>query len=78
MDWGPVVIGVGGAVAGSTVTELFESRRRSRSDLQVELSDLRGEITVAKEQLLLRNAELTALNNRIQDVLDRINADHQP
>lgn len=62
---------------GALVTELVESRRRTRDTARHELRSLQTDVQAAHEQSLLAATQLLALNQRVNDVLDRLNRERQ-
>ena len=58
---------------GATVTELVESRRRARDSALSDLRQLKTDVQAAHEQALLATTQMQALNQRVNDVLDRLN-----
>ena len=62
---------------GALATELVESRRRARDTARHELRSLQTDVQAAHEQSLLAATQLLALNQRVNDVLDRLNRERQ-
>ena len=58
---------------GALVTELVESRRRARDSARSDLRQLKTDVQAAHEQALLAATQMQALNQRVDDVLDRLN-----
>ena len=67
----------GAAVMGALVTEFVESRRRAHDTARHELRSLQADVQAAHEQSLLAATQLLALNQRVNDVLDRLNRETQ-
>ena len=68
---------MGSAVIGAVVTEVVEMRRRSRDSARATLQTLQSDVAAAHEQALLASTQLMALNQRVNDVLDRLNREAQ-
>ena len=62
---------------GATVTELVESRRRARDAARSDLRQLKVDVQAAHEQALLAATQMQALNQRVNDVLNRLNREAQ-
>ena len=75
--WPTIAGSIGSAVTGAVVTEVIEMRRRRTSSARAELHQLRDDVTAAREQALLASSQLEALNQRVSDVLDRLNREAQ-
>jgi hypothetical protein len=75
--WGEILSSVGAAVMGATVTELVESRRRARDAARSDLRQLKVDVQAAHEQALLAATQMQALNQRVNDVLNRLNREAQ-
>ena len=58
---------------GAVVTEVVEMRRRARDSARSELRQLQADVQAAHEQALLAATQMQALNQRVNDVLDRLN-----
>ncbi len=62
---------------GAVVTEVVEMRRRARDSARSDLRQLKADVQAAHEQALLAAAQMQALNQRVNDVLDRLNREAQ-
>ncbi|MDA8311042.1 MAG: hypothetical protein M0Z46_10610 [Actinomycetota bacterium] len=62
---------------GAVVTEVVEMRRRTRDSAKADLKRLQTDVSAAHEQALLASTQLLALNQRVNDVLDRLNREAQ-
>ena len=58
---------------GAVVTEVVEMRRRARDSARSDLRQLQADVQAAHEQALLAATQMQALNQRVNDVLDRLN-----
>ncbi len=58
---------------GAVVTEVVEMRRRARDSARSDLRQLQADVQAAHEQALLAATQMQALNQRVTDVLDRLN-----
>ena len=58
---------------GAVVTEVVEMRRRARDSARSDLRQLKADVQAAHEQALLAATQMQALNQRVTDVLDRLN-----
>lgn len=75
MWWVELLVTCGGAIVGAVATHLIHERTERKDAARAELAQIRTEVTTAKEQATLTAAQLMALNQRVSDVLDRLNAD---
>ncbi len=75
MWWVELLVTCGGAVVGAVATHLIHERTERRDAARTELVQIRTEVTTAKEQATLTAAQLMALNERVSDVLNRLNAE---
>jgi hypothetical protein len=64
-------------VIGAVVTEVVEMRRRARDSARSDLRQLKADVQAAHEQALLAATQMQALNQRVNDVLDRLNREAQ-
>lgn len=62
---------------GAVVTEVVEMRRRARDSARSDLRQLQADVQAAHEQALLAATQMQALNQRVNDVLDRLNREAQ-
>lgn len=62
---------------GAVVTEVVEMRRRARDSARSDLRQLQADVQAAHEQALLAATQTQALNQRVNDVLDRLNREAQ-
>ena len=62
---------------GAVVTEVVEMRRRARDSARSDLRQLQADVQAAREQALLAATQMQALNQRVTDVLDRLNREAQ-
>lgn len=62
---------------GAVVTEVVEMRRRARDSARSDLRQLKADVQAAHEQALLAATQMQALNQRVTDVLDRLNREAQ-
>ena len=62
---------------GAVVTEVVEMRRRARDSARSDLRQLQADVQAAHEQALLAATQMQALNQRVTDVLDRLNREAQ-
>ncbi len=62
---------------GAVVTEVVEMRRRARDSARSDLRQLKADVQAAHEQALLAATQMQALNQRVNDVLDRLNREAQ-
>ena len=62
---------------GAVVTEVVEMRRRARDSARSDLRQLKADVQAAHEQALLAATQMQALNQRVSDVLDRLNREAQ-
>lgn len=62
---------------GAVVTEVVEMRRRARDAARSDLRQLKADVQAAHEQALLAATQMQALNQRVNDVLDRLNREAQ-
>ncbi len=75
--WAQIAGTLGAAVTGAMLTEAVEMRRRSRDRTRADLRQLQMDVTAAHEQALLASTQLQALNQRVSDLLDRLNQDRR-
>jgi hypothetical protein len=75
--WAEIASSLGSAVIGAVVTEVVEMRRRTRDSAKADLKRLQTDVSAAHEQALLASTQLLALNQRVNDVLDRLNREAQ-
>lgn len=75
MWWVELLVACGAAVVGAVTTHLIHARTERRDAARAELVQIRTEVTTAKEQATLTAAQLMALNERVSDVLNRLNAE---
>ena len=67
--------GGAGAAIGAATAEAFARARGARSRARSELTALRSELTEATRAQAVAAAQLQGLADRVDDVLDRLNAD---
>lgn len=67
-----------GAVVGALVAHSLATRSSRKAADRVELETIRLEAQNAHEQALLAATSLQALNQRVSDVLDRLNKEWAP
>ena len=75
--WSAFAVSGASAVIGAVVTEVVEMRRRARDSARSDLRQLQADVQAAHEQALLAATQMQALNQRVNDVLDRLNREAQ-